>query len=544
MATDWQLTPRQREVLQLMSKGLTNPEIADLLRISLGTVKAHVGGIIAELDVANRTEAAVLYRDTQSRGAVATPAQTQAPSMSLVVLPFSDHSPSQRHEYFAQGLSDELTSALSRLGGMRVVARTTAFALREQKLTTQQIGERLQVWGMLEGSICIVEDDLRVNVQLVETRSGYLRWSEVYRTKLANLIQVQQQIAGALVRTLEHKLGGATAAVAMHLPTFEVYRQYLLGLSFWHQRSPNGVMQAIGCFQNVVQQDPDYTLAYVGLADAYNQIAYYSPSPPKALFERSQLFLQRALALEPDLAEAVASQGYLDMFLHRDLIRAEHHLTRATALNPNYTYSYGWLSLLKSMQGDYAKALDYARQGQALDSLGPGYPAHIGFIDRCMGRHDAAIQSFETSLRNDSKDPKTLFPYAMSLIDSGQLDKARMVAKALLERYRELPAAQGAYACIVAQCGDMGEAREILDSITAQQPERYLAAIGFAWMHLALGDDAAALRALRQAIVEHNPMTMWLAVEPSFARLRQHADFPSLLRQIGVGTARPDAARR
>jgi len=529
---DWKLTPRQWEVLQLMSKGLTNPDIAGLLQISLGTVKAHVGGIISELGVANRTEAAVLYKDKYVRAEATTPAESS--TISLVVLPFADHSPSQRHEYFAHGLSDELTSALGRLDGMRIVARTTAFALRDQNLTTQEIGDRLQVWGLLEGSVCILEDELRVNVQLVETKSGYLHWSEVYRTKLSNLIQVQQQIAGALVRTLEHKLGGSPQATQTHLPSFDVYQQYLLGLSYWHQRSPTSVMQAIGCFQKAAQQDPEYTLAYVGLADAYNQIAYYSPSPPKALFEQSQQFLNRALALEPNLAEGVASQGYLDMFLHRDLVRAEQQLIRAAQLNPNYTFSYGWLSLLKSMQGDYEKALDYARQGQALDSLGSAYPAHIGFIHRCLGEHDEAIKLFETALRNDSKDPKTLFPYSMSLIDSGQVDKARAVAKALLDRHPELPAAQGGYATIIARCGETTEARKILSSLSAQQPERYLAPIGFAWMHVALGDDEAALRSLRQAINEHNPMAMWLAVEPSFASLRPHPEFPELLKQIGV----------
>ena len=532
MNSEWKLTPRQWEVLQLMSKGLTNPDIAELLRISLGTVKAHVGGIISELGVANRTEAAVLYRDTHIRGEA--PAQSDAPAMSLVVLPFSDHSPSQRHEYFAHGLSDELMSALSRIGGMRIVARTTAFALREQNLTTQEIGERLQVWGLLEGSICILEDDLRVNVQLVETKSGYLRWSEVYRTKLVNLIQVQQQIASALVRTLEHKIGDERAPTATHLPNFDVYQQYLLGLSFWHQRSPTGIGQAIACFQKAVQQDADYTLAYVGLADAYNQIAYYSPSPPKALFEQSQQFLHRALALEPNLAEALASQGYVDMFLHRDLVRAEQNLTRAIEANPNYTYGFGWLSILKTIQGDFSRALDYAYKGQALDPLSPGYVAHIGYIHRCMGQHDAAIAMYEQAFRNDIKDPKSLFPYALSLIDSGQRDKAKAVAAALLDGHRELPAVQGAYATIVALCGDPAEAREILATLSAQQPERYLAPIGFAWMHVGLGDDDAAVRALRRAVAECNPMSMFIGVDPSFAKLGRHAEFPELLRQIGV----------
>lgn len=536
MNLDWKLTPRQWEVLQLMSKGLTNPEIADLLRISLGTVKAHVGGIIAELGVANRTEAAVMYRDTHTReSAAATSAQEDAPLTSLVVLPFSDHSPSQRHEYFAHGLSDELTSALSRLGGMRVVARTTAFALRQQTLTTKEIGERLQVWGLLEGSVCILEDDLRVNVQLVEAKSGYLHWSEVYRTKLVNLIQVQQQIAAALVRALEHKLVAKTPTPT-HLPSFEAYQQYLLGLSYWHQRSPAGIAQAIGCFQQVVKQDAEYTLAYVGLADAYNQIAYYSPSPPKALFEQSQQFLHRALALEPNLAEALASQGYVDMFLHRDLARAESNLLCATQANPNYTYGFGWLSILKTMQGDFAQALDYAHKGQALDPLSPGYVAHIGYIHRCMGQHDEAIAMYEQAFRNDIKDPKSLFPYALSLIDSGQRDKAKAVATALLDGHRELPAVQGAYATIVALCGDAAEAREILAVLSAQQPERYLAPIGFAWMHVGLGDDDAAVRALRRAVAECNPMSMFIGVDPSFAKLGRHAEFPELLRQIGVDT--------
>jgi TolB-like protein/DNA-binding CsgD family transcriptional regulator len=536
--SEWKLTPRQWEVLQLMSKGLTNPDIAGLLQISLGTVKAHVGGIISELGVANRTEAAVLYKDTHVRGDASgqyASGQSEPPPMSLVVLPFSDHSPSQQHEYFAHGLSDELIAALGRVSGLRVVARTTAFALRKQNLTTQEIGERLNVGGLLEGSICILEDELRVNVQLVETKSGYLRWSEVYRTKLVNLIQVQQQIAGALVRTLEHKIGGAPPARA-HLPSFEVYQQYLLGLSFWHQRSPTSIAQAIACFQKAVQQDADYTLPYVGLADAYNQIAYYSPSSPKALFEQSQQFLHRAMALEPNLAEALASQGYVDMFLHRDLMRAEQHLARAIDANPNYTYSYGWLSILKTMQGDFAQALDYARKGQALDPLSPGYAAHIGYIHRCKGQHLEAIELYEASFRNDNKDPKSLFPYALSLIDSDQRDKAKKVAQAMLNGNGTLPAVQGAYATIVALCGEAAEAREILHALNDQQPERYLAPIGFAWMHAGLGDEDAALRALRRAVAECNPMSMFVGVEPSFARLRRHAEFPELLRQIGVDT--------
>lgn len=536
MESDWKLTPRQWEVLKLMSKGFTNPEISELLTISLGTVKAHVGAIIAELDVTNRTEAAVLYQETLTPSEQTT---EESPStLSLVILPFSDHSPGQGHQYFADGLSEELMCTLGRHSGFRIIARTTAFAFRHQSLSTLEITEQLKVWGLIEGSISIVGEDLRVNVQLVESKTGYMVWSEVYRSKLSNIFTIQQQISATLVRTLEHRLGtDQPIQQSSHLPEFEVYQQFLLGRSFWHQRTPAGIMQAIGCFQNAVNKDGNYALAYVGLADAYNQIAYYSPSLPKALLEQSQEFLHRALALEPNLAEALASQAYVDIHYHRDFVAAEHRLQQAIASNPSYTYGYGWLSILSTILVDLDRALDYAKKGQALDALSPAYVAHIGNIYRYQGKLEEAAQAYEEAISNEIQDPKTYLFYAYTLIDLKRFDEAKAIGGKIYQGYKDQATGLAAYAQVMGWCGEQEKARDILTTLESKQKTAYVPAMAFVWTHLGLDDVDTAIPYLEKAIEERIPSAMYLQVEPSFAPFHSHPSYPKLLSKLNLQTS-------
>jgi TolB-like protein/class 3 adenylate cyclase/Flp pilus assembly protein TadD len=327
-------------------------------------------------------------------------APTSLPT-ALVVLPFADMSPDGDQEYFADGMAEELINTLSKIEGLRVVARTSAFAFKGKDMGIREIGEQLNVGAVVEGSVRKADDRLRITAQLVTVEDGFHLWSETYDRRLEDVFAIQDEIANAVAQALQVRLVGTSSAKP---PTDDLhaYELYLMGRRFWSTRTEEGLRRAIEYFEQVLERNPDSALALAGLADAHASLWGFGfdrsdEVPPKAMAAASQ-----ALAIDDTLAEAHASLGFL-LEDRLDWSGAEKELRRSLELNPGYATAHHWYGILLGRLGRVEEGLAELRRAHELDPLSPAINASLGIllsISDCEGAIEPLRRALEMAPEN------------------------------------------------------------------------------------------------------------------------------------------------
>jgi len=326
----------------------------------------------AVLDHLRRIRADVAAEGTRftATTAVAIP----RPQASIAVLPFLNLGPDADNEYFSDGLAEELISALKRIPGLRVAARTSAFAFKGTSADIGTIGGRLNVATVLEGSVRRAGNRLRITARLVDVADGYDLWSERFDREMEDVFAIQDEIAGSIVHKLELRLGEARAAslIRRHTEKKEAYHLYLKGRFYWAKRYRGGLKAAIEHLQRAIGEDPDYALAYAGLADAFVFLALYSLVKPRDAFGRARQAAEKALSLDPALAEGHTSLALVRFGADWDFPGAEEEFRRALEIDPAQAYARIYYSWLLVLMGRADEAIGQARSGQDTDPLSPG----------------------------------------------------------------------------------------------------------------------------------------------------------------------------
>ncbi len=311
---------------------------------------------------------------------VALPAAA-IPERSIAVLPFANLSQDPDNEYFSDGLSEEIRNQLARCTDLRVVARSSSFAFKGRHEDVREIGRRLSVAKVLEGGVRRHAGTVRIDVQLVNAADGYHLWSQTYERKLGDIFSLQSEIAAAVAAAVGERPAAAPPAPRPpETRNFAAYNAYLLGRHYFHKRTEATLQRAIECFEQAIAADPDYALAYSGLADACILVSaqHYGNVPLAQAIERALPAAQRALALEPGLAEAHASHGMV--LLHQGaLARAEQAFRHALELNPGYTMAHIWLGLAMTALGRYREAANSNLEAFRLDPLSPIVNSNVAF---------------------------------------------------------------------------------------------------------------------------------------------------------------------
>lgn len=565
---NWTLTPRQQEVLDYIAKGFSNPEIARLLNISLGTVKSHVAAIIQELDVSNRLEAAVLYKEflnNQQSQAPTTVSATQhtseantsplkqppnqfpsdstapqlhksdEPYIKLAVMPFLDLSQEQNYEYFGDGLADSLITALAKQEGLKVLGRTSTFALKNSAFDVPQIGSQLGVSGIVEGSIRIDKNSIRVNVQLVETASGTTLWGDSFHRHLDEVFEIQEAICCTLAKVLSVKVSSQSLS-SNPPPTqparLDAYRLYWQGRYFWNQRTPHGVLSAIELFDKTIQQDSNFALAYVGLADAYNQVGAYATFPPADMFPKAKSYAQAAIDLDPTCGEAYASLGYAKLFYDWDLDGAEELFSKAIELNPGYAFTHGWQSFLSIVRGQREQAVAQALQGKSLDPLSVPFIVHLGHIYRCCYQYNVSLQHLDDALLMEPKNSRALNWKALTLGERQQFDAAIEMALESVEVAQRHPITLATLGFVYGKANKLSEARAILQDLENLSSQQYVSPFYMAMVTLGLCEIDKAFKFLHQAADERSPLLVMLFSDPIFDVIREEPPFEELSSRV------------
>jgi len=314
---------------------------------------------------------------------------------SIAVLPFADMSPGGDQEYFANGMSEELISRLSKIEDLRVVARTSAFAFKGKNVDIREIGEQLDVGAVVEGSVRKAGDRLRITAQLVQVADGYHLWSETYDRQLGDVFAIQDDISRAIADALEARIGSKQASMP---PTanLRAYELYLMGRFFWNQRTEEGHRKAIGYFKQALELDPEYALAYSGLADSYLLLALDFGLLADYLAEAGEA-ATRAVSIDDSLAEGHASLGFYRWHTY-DWPGAEVELRRALAINPAYAIAHAWYANLLMTIGRIDESLAEIRLALQLDPLSGIINAVAGRLHFVARDYDTAVDRLERAL--------------------------------------------------------------------------------------------------------------------------------------------------
>jgi adenylate cyclase len=482
-----------------------------------------------------------LGRYTANRGATLRQNETAKgiPGKSIAVLPFENLSDDKNTAYFSDGITEEILNALAQIPNLKVAARRSAFQFKGNDLDLRKIGQALGVAHILEGSVQKAGDQVRINVQLVDVQNGLQAWSEKYDRKLDNVFAVEDEIAKAIATKLRVQLtGGAGQPLVVDSTNNpEAHELYLKGRYLWNRRNTASLRKAGDYFQQAIDLDPNYALAYAGLADVHSLLPIYAGTAPKDDVSKALAAARKAVELDSNLAEAHTSLGNaLEMNVQLKL--AEQEFRRALELNPNYATAHQWLAECLFSQGRFPESLAESERAHELDPLSLIINASYASSLSGVGRYDDAVKQARKTI---DLDPDLVPGHAILgqiYEDRGKLDEA-------IAEYRKAnalestPANFAMLAYAYAKAGRLAEARKILDELTNLSAQRYVGAYPLAIVHLALGEKEEALRLLEKSFAERDILLQGLfgsiKMDKRLDPLRNDPRFQKLLERFDAG---------
>ncbi len=357
-----------------------------------------------EKNTQNRFSSARDVRDVlqalrHSSGSGSGPIAPANPTPSIAVLPFVNMSGDADNEYFSDGWSEDLINALSRLPGLHVASRTSAFRFRGSDLDIRQIGRQLEVATIVEGSVRRAGARLRVTAQLVNAENGYHLWSERYDRQMADVFEIQDEIVASILKAVVPALlGDAGRAVERSTENTEAYELYLKGRHYWHQRSPSTLRVAIQSFEEAIKIDPEYALAYAGLADCYGILRVYGWISAEEGRPKAQAAMTKAMTLAPASWEANFSHAFYWFYFERDWRQAELHFQKAVAINPRSSLAQAYYAIFLSIPRHEGDAVSHAALACQLDPLSPYIHGAAAVVFNALGRFKDAEGAAQQAL--------------------------------------------------------------------------------------------------------------------------------------------------
>jgi serine/threonine-protein kinase len=459
---------------------------------------------------------------------------TDTGEKSIAVLPFDNLSHDPDNAYFVEGIQDEILTRLAKIADLKVIARSSTQRF-QNKGDLPQIAQQLGVAHLLEGSVQKVNDQVRINVQLIKAANEAHLWAEVYDRKLTDIFAVESEIAKTIADTLKAKLTGSEQNVINARPTenTEAHQLYLKGRFFWNKRTANDLKKSIAYFEQAIAADPNYSLAYAGLADGYVLLPGYSAGTPREFYPKAIASAKKALELDESLAEAHTTLALGIWNFHFDFAQANREFERAIELNPNYAtahqqYANNTLSTL----GRFDDAISEGRRAVELDPLSSVINSDLGGDYLYADRYDEAIAQFRKLLEMDPGYYFGHFLLGQALEAKGSRDAA-IVEYQKARALNDDPSVLGVLARAYGFSGNRAEAQKILDQLKALRKERYVTAYSFAVVYLGLGDKEEALRWLEKSYEDHAGADIgWIRVDPLLDPLRNDPRFEALAEKI------------
>jgi len=420
---------------------------------------------------------------------------------SVAVLPFANLSADPEQEYFCDGMAEEIINALAQVAGVRVVARTSAFAFKGQAADIREIGGKLDVGTVLEGSVRKVGDRLRITAQLIDVADGYHLWSERFDRRLEDVFEIQDEISLAIVEKLEVQLLGKERAAVIKRPTedMDAYNACLKAWFHWNELTPEGYVRSREYFEEATRIDPDYAKAYAGLAVWHLSQSWWGELSPQDAIAAAMPLVQRVLRLDDTIPDAHGSLGIIRGLFERQWEVAEKSLMKAVELGPNAAEPHGNYGLFLLVRGRTDEALAEVRLAQKLDPLSPNWSTWTCSWLAFAGERDEGMAGLENVA---AMHPHHWMPHhylGFMYAEASRLEDARAAAEKAVELSGGVSVTIAQLACVCYLLGDTRHGDEHFELLQERAHASYVPPTFLAWVHLARGETDDALVQLQEA---------------------------------------------
>ena len=524
---------------ELTPEGLKRTEIADA-EFPLGRSPKRAWIFIVTIAGAISVGLFFLGRYTTSRTLSTEQGQPPAsagslPQKSIAVLPFDNLSRDPDNAYFAEGIQDEILTRLAKVADLKVISRTSTQKYKSAPDNLRDIAKQLGVLNILEGSVQRAADQVRVTVQLINATTDAHLWAETYDRKLTDIFAVESDIAKTIADTLHAKLTGSEKSAIAKRPTAdtEAYELYLKGRFFWNKRTGPDLRKAIAYFNQAIAKDPNYALAYAGLADAYVLLPPYGAASALESFPQAEAAAKKALELDDALAEAHTSLGQVLVSYDFDFEGSTREFERAITLNPNYATAHHWYGSGPPLSlGEFDRAIAELKRAQQLDPLSLIINADLGSGFVTARRYDDAIAQLRKTIEMDPHFYYAHWNLGEALELKGKLREAFAEYKKAA-KLNDDPLVLSLVAQAEAKLGQRDDAGKILEQLEQMATRRYVGNYAFALVHIALGEKGKAIEDLEHAYRDRvGPDIALLKVDPMLDPLRGDQRFEALIAKI------------
>ena len=456
---------------------------------------------------------------------------------SIAVLPFVNMSADPEQEYFCDGMTEEIINALSHVENLKVIARTSAFMFKEKHEDIREIGKKLDVGTLLEGSVRKAGNRIRITAQLIKVSDGSHLWSERYDRDLKDIFAIQDEISLAIVANLKVKLldREKKAIEKRYTDDFELYNLYLKGIHHLSRLTTEGCTKAQKYFEQTLQKKPDYALAYYGLGAMYFARTFYEKLPPNEGYPKAKLYFKKALDKDNTLAEALCGGGVINMNYDRDWKLAENEFKYAFHLNPNSVRCHSYYSWYLTFMCRHEEAIKEINQAKKLDPLSSYVNTWSGIIYQWANQFDYALKELQMTIEMDPY-------YFLAYMHIGQVYIGKSMFNEAIEAYEKAAKLSGGSPMIVAHLAVayyLAESKEkadnLIKSLKQRSKQEYVPPICFWYYSLIQGDNDQAFKWLERAVIEHDSFFPWAITYPiERCQLPDEPRFNKILEQIGL----------
>ena len=458
---------------------------------------------------------------------------------SIAVLPFEDNSPQKDQSTLCDGLANSIINALYNLKDrLKVISRGSSFSFKGRGLSPQEIGEQLSVDSVLDGTLQVDGDILRVSAQLTDVSDGSLQWANKWDKKIEDTFEIQDQITEAVFKELAIELFGEQIVELRKGSTenIEALNLYEQGLFYWNKRTGEGMERAIEFFNRAIAEDPEFALAHVGLADGYNLLSMYAGVHPDLTYPKAQEAALRALEIDETLGQAHNSLAYYYERYEWDMDLAKEEFERAIELSPNYATARYWYSEFLVIIGQGDEAVEQARIAVELNPVSLIINSGLGFALLLAGQHDLAIVQLEKTIEMDPNFFQAYNMLGMTYAAKKDYPEAFAAFKQAWDLSGGNPLPLSHLGLAYGLAGQIDEAKGILQELQATSEKQYVPPFMYAFVYTGIGEQEKALDFLEKAYEERNESVIFLqayGITYKFDLLRSHPRYKELLKKIG-----------
>jgi TolB-like protein/tetratricopeptide (TPR) repeat protein/DNA-binding winged helix-turn-helix (wHTH) protein len=473
-----------------------------------------------------------LFRSTKN-GSIAV-ASAPKPPRSIVVLPLQNLSNSSAEDYFADGMTDELTTDLAQFGSLRVISRTSAMHYKGTSKTAPEIGRELGVDTLIEGTVQHAGNRVRIRIQVIDSASDRHLWARSYDHELKDVLVLQSSAARDIAEEVQGKVASPPADFrpANVNPVNPVaYEAYLKGRYFWNKRTEDGLKKSIDYFEQAISLDPKFAAAYAAMADTYS-ILGSDVLPARLASSKAHFAASRALELDPTIAEGHAELGLVAFYYDWDWPRSEQEFRRAIELNPNYATAHQWYSYYLSAMGRFLEAVEEAQKAKEIDPLSLSITTTLAGRYRDSGQYDQAINLSQRTLEMDPDFVTAHVALGATYEAQGNWAQAILEYQKAVDLSRNSPPALAALGSAYGYSGNRDGARNVLASLREASKSHYVSAFDMATVFTGMGDKDNAFHWLEKAYAERESQMAFLGVTRRLGYLHSDPRFVDLLHRM------------